>query len=499
MIEVKDLTVKYGGVTSLDGMSITFEAGTCGLIGPNGAGKTTFFNVLSGFVRPVSGSVRGFGDDLLKLTHYRRARWGVRRTFQTEQAIEGLTVYDNVAMQSLAAARRARRADVLAAIEFAGGGLSPDARVGSLGAGQRRLVEVARTLAGKPRLVLLDEPAAGLPEAETTHLTSVIKSIPDEDAGADHPRRPRHVAGLRGVRDHGRARLRQADRVRPDHGGAARRERDARLSRNSGGRDMSSLILSGLTVERGGRPVVKDVTITVPAGEVTAVLGPNGAGKSSMVLAVGGVLKPRPGSVSMDGVELAGRRPEKIRAAGVAIVPEGRRLLPDLSVEDNIRVATYALSKQAAVEGRARALELFPALEQRLTVPARSLSGGEQQMVVLAQALVSQPKYILIDELSLGLAPVVVNRLIPVIRAVVASGIGVLLIEQFATVALGLATSAYVMEGGVIRYSGTASELRDNPELLHSAYLLRGSTAAPEPGQAGAPSVPPAAPPPAAG
>jgi branched-chain amino acid transport system ATP-binding protein len=239
----------------------------------------------------------------------------------------------------------------------------------------------------------------------------------------------------------------------------------------------SSLELNGLTVERGGRPVVKDVTITVPAGQVTALLGPNGAGKSSMVLAVGGVLRPRPGSVSLDGLELAGRRPEKIRAAGIAIVPEGRRLLPDLTVEENIRVATYALSRDAAAAGRARALELFPALEKRMKLAARSLSGGEQQMVVLAQALVSQPKYILIDELSLGLAPVVVTRLIPVIRALIDSGIGVLLIEQFATLALSLATNAYVMEGGVIRYSGTASELRDSPDLLHSAYLLRGSTA----------------------
>jgi branched-chain amino acid transport system ATP-binding protein len=251
---------------------------------------------------------------------------------------------------------------------------------------------------------------------------------------------------------------------------------------------MSSLTLAGLCVERGGRLVVKDVSILVPAGEVTAVLGPNGAGKSSMVLAVGGVLRVRPGSVSMDGTELAGRRPEKIRAAGVAIVPEGRRLLPDLTVDDNIRVATYALPKQAAAEGRARALELFPALGNRLNVQARSLSGGEQQMVVLAQALVSQPKYILIDELSLGLAPVVVNRLVPVIRALVSSGIGVLLIEQFATVALGLATSAYVMEGGVIRYSGTASELRDNPELLRSAYLLRGSSADPAPASTASPA-----------
>src|ERR1700690_1925367 len=181
-----------------------------------------------------------------------------------------------------------------------------------------------------------------------------------------------------------------------------------------------------------------------------------------------------------------GGRPEKIRAAGIAIVPEGRRLLPDLSVDDNIKVATYALSKQAATEGRARALALFPRLGagrrglcpgpgEGLTVPARLLSGGEQQMVVLAQALVSQPKYILIDELSLGLAPVIVNQLIPVIRAIVASGVGVLLIEQFATVALSLATGAHVMEGGVLRYSGTAAELKARPDLLHSAYLLRGT------------------------
>ena len=244
---------------------------------------------------------------------------------------------------------------------------------------------------------------------------------------------------------------------------------------------MASLELSGITVERGGRPVVKDVTISVPAGQVTALLGPNGAGKSSLVLAVGGVLRPRPGSVSLDGLELAGRRPEKIRAAGVAIVPEGRRLLPDLSVDDNLRVATYTLTKQAAAEGRARALELFPRLGERLTVQARLLSGGEQQMVVLAQALVSQPKYILIDELSLGLAPVIVNQLIPVIRSLVDSGIGVLLIEQFAAVALSLATSAHVMEGGVLRYSGTAAELKAQPDLLHSAYLLRGATAAGDP------------------
>jgi branched-chain amino acid transport system ATP-binding protein len=234
-----------------------------------------------------------------------------------------------------------------------------------------------------------------------------------------------------------------------------------------------SLTLSGLVVARGGRDVVRDITIEVPPGEVTALLGPNGAGKSSMVLAVGGVLPLKAGSVKLGERELAGRRAERIRHAGLAIVPEGRRLLPDLTVEENLKVATYSLKGKAAGEGRAKALEMFPELQKRLPTPTRSLSGGEQQMVVLAQALVSQPKFVIIDELSLGLAPVVVQRLIPTIRAVADSGIGVLLIEQFATVALGLSNGAYVMEGGRIQYSGSAKELRDDPSRLHSAYLLR--------------------------
>ncbi|HEX6450046.1 MAG TPA: ATP-binding cassette domain-containing protein [Trebonia sp.] len=179
MIEVENLTVRYGGVTSLDGMNLRFEAGTCGLIGPNGAGKTTFFNVLSGFVRPASGTVRAFGDDILAMPHFRRARWGVRRTFQTEQAISDLSVYDNVAMIHSSLRGGARRADVLEAIEFTGVGASPQAKVGSLTAGQRRLVEVARAVTGKPRLILLDEPAAGLPDEETAHLSAVIKRIPE--------------------------------------------------------------------------------------------------------------------------------------------------------------------------------------------------------------------------------------------------------------------------------------------------------------------------------
>ncbi len=241
---------------------------------------------------------------------------------------------------------------------------------------------------------------------------------------------------------------------------------------------MATLRLCELTVERGGRAVVRDVSIDLPAGEVTALLGPNGAGKSSLVLAVGGVLRLSSGSVLLDGHDIANRRPERIRRAGIAIVPEGRRLLPGLSVEDNIGVACYALTREQARTGREWVLALFPELGRRLDQRASTLSGGEQQMVVLAQALVSRPRFLLLDELSLGLAPVVVNRLVPAIRAVAESGIGVLLIEQFATVALGLAEHAHVMEGGRLRFSRPARELRDDPALLSSAYLLRGSAAA---------------------
>jgi ABC-type branched-subunit amino acid transport system ATPase component len=185
MIEVKGLTVRFAGVTPIDDMSVVFPAGTCGLIGPNGAGKTTFFNVMSGFVKPAAGTITAFGENLLKMADFRRARWGVRRTFQTEMAIEQLTVFDNVAMihEHSGAKRSTRRADVLAALEFVGLTASPRARVGVLGARERRLVEVARAVVGSPRVVLLDEPAAGLPDEETSHLSGVIQRIPD-DIGA---------------------------------------------------------------------------------------------------------------------------------------------------------------------------------------------------------------------------------------------------------------------------------------------------------------------------
>jgi branched-chain amino acid transport system ATP-binding protein len=181
MIEISDLIVRFGGVTPIDDMNLSFGPGTNGLIGPNGAGKTTFFNVLSGFVRPSRGSVTAFGDDLLAMTDFRRVRWGLRRTFQTEQAISSLSVYENVLIvhEHSGAPASTRRSDVIDAIEFVGLGRRIRDFVSSLGPSERRLVEVARAVVGKPRLVLLDEPAAGLPDDETAELGEVIRQIPD--------------------------------------------------------------------------------------------------------------------------------------------------------------------------------------------------------------------------------------------------------------------------------------------------------------------------------
>ena len=233
------------------------------------------------------------------------------------------------------------------------------------------------------------------------------------------------------------------------------------------------LAINAVSLARGGHTVVREVSMRAPRGEITALLGPNGAGKSSLALGVAGILKLSHGAIAIDDTKITGLRPELVRANGVAVVPEGRRLLGDLTVKDNIRVATFMLAKSDRQAGIDYAVSLFPELPKRWDQQARSLSGGEQQMVVLAQALVSRPKVLLIDELSLGLAPIVVKRLLPTLTEVAESGVGVLLIEQFAQLALSVSNTAYVMEGERIRYSGTAAELRDNPELLRSAYLLR--------------------------
>jgi branched-chain amino acid transport system ATP-binding protein len=232
------------------------------------------------------------------------------------------------------------------------------------------------------------------------------------------------------------------------------------------------LIVAELFVKRGQRAVVRDVSLQIPSGQVTALIGPNGAGKSTMVAALAGLL-PADGSVTLDGDELAGARPETVRAAGLAVVPEGHRILRRLTVFDNLRAATSGMARADASKGIDWALDVFSELQPKARSLAGSLSGGQQQMLAIAQALVRRPKYLVIDELSFGLAPVVVSRLLPTIKGVAAEGVGVLLIEQFTRVALAMSETTYVMEGGRIRHVGSSAQLRERPEMLHSSYLGR--------------------------
>jgi branched-chain amino acid transport system ATP-binding protein len=233
----------------------------------------------------------------------------------------------------------------------------------------------------------------------------------------------------------------------------------------------AGLSVQGLKVARNGKAVLHELDLDILPGKITALLGANGAGKSSLVLAIAGVLPATGGAIAVDGQSIIGMRPEAVRASGIAAVPEGHQVLGDLSVEDNLKVAGSHLTRAGLRSALEVALGTFPELRDRLQARSGNLSGGQQQMVALAQAVIARPRYLLADELSFGLAPVVVARLVPVLQNLASQGVGVLLIEQFTHIALKIADKAYVMERGKICFAGLPQDLISNPEILHSAYL----------------------------
>jgi branched-chain amino acid transport system ATP-binding protein len=241
------------------------------------------------------------------------------------------------------------------------------------------------------------------------------------------------------------------------------------------------LLVTDARVRRGRREVLHGVSLTIAPGAITALLGPNGAGKSTLVAMLAGLLPAAAGTVTLDGLGLTGLAPDRIRAAGLSVVPEGHRVLGDLTVEDNLRAGLAGVRRG---DQRARidaVLERLPELRERLGQRAQSLSGGQQQMLAIAHALVCDPRYLVVDELSLGLAPTVVHRLAQVVVDLAATGIGILLIEQFTSLALSVSTDAYVMQGGRITLQGPAAGLSEDREALADAYL-----AAPAPRRAAA-------------
>ena len=227
--------------------------------------------------------------------------------------------------------------------------------------------------------------------------------------------------------------------------------------------------ITDLKVNYGGIEAVRGVTYNVHQGQIVSLIGANGAGKSSTLRAIAGLVKPKSGTVEFLGEDITGKDPNYIVQKGVILVPEGRRIFPDLTVEENLRIGAY-LRKDDISEDLKWVYDLFPRLKERHWQAGGTLSGGEQQMLAVGRALMSKPKVLMMDEPSLGLAPIVVKEIFDIIQEVNRQGVTILLIEQNANMALKVATYGYVMETGRVTMEGTGAELQEN-EAVKAAYL----------------------------
>jgi branched-chain amino acid transport system ATP-binding protein len=244
------------------------------------------------------------------------------------------------------------------------------------------------------------------------------------------------------------------------------------------------LEVEDLDVSYGRVQVLFGLDLVIHEGEIVSLLGTNGAGKSTLFKAVTGLLTPTRGRVRFAGTDITGLRTDEIARRGVVMMPGGRSVFPTLSVRENLRLACWTKRSDPAAARAAeeRVLATFPRLGERIDQMAGNLSGGEQQMLALAQALIPDPRLLLIDELSLGLAPTVVGQLVDVVREIHASGLTVVVVEQSVNVALQLAERAVFMEKGEFRFSGPTKDLLDRPDILRSVFIRPGSDRAPETG-----------------
>jgi branched-chain amino acid transport system ATP-binding protein len=231
------------------------------------------------------------------------------------------------------------------------------------------------------------------------------------------------------------------------------------------------LALENLQVSYGGIRAVKGIDLTVAEGELVCLIGANGAGKTTTLKAITGLVRSSGGRIVHDGVDLAGMKPHQIARRSLALVPEGRGVFSQLTIEENLAMGAYARRDRAGIAADVdRAFTLFPRLKERRTQVAGTLSGGEQQMLAIGRALMSRPRLLLLDEPSMGLAPLMVERIFEVVRSIAAEGVTLLLVEQNARLALEASHRGYVLEGGTVALSGPARELLDNPRI-REAYL----------------------------
>ena len=516
-IEAQGITMQFGGVRAVGDLHFTAATGAVtSLIGPNGAGKSTALNVLGGFYLPTAGAFALGTQALTGRSAMQIARSGVARTYQTSQLFGTLSVLDNVVLAMnrgrlgglLGAARRTapeRLQHARELLAFCGYTGSHHTLAADLPHVDRRLVEVARALATDPDALLLDEPAAGLSHEDKTSLGALLRRI--ADAGVAVLLVEHDMALVMGISDHvvvldagqrlalgtpaqvqaneavQKAYLGEAvsPHAPPLHGslppegadlawgGPALRSADRAVTANKPSDSPEMLGVGQLVAGYGAEPVLHGIDLQVRRGEVVALLGANGAGKSTLMKALAGLHRPITGGIHLEGRELKNMEAEQVVAQGVVLVPEGRQVFPELSVLDNIRLGAFLqpADRDARVEEQ---LQRFPRLRERLHQRAGLLSGGEQQMLAIARALMSRPRILLLDEPSLGLAPKVIAELFAALDRLRQEGMTLLLVDQMAALALSLADRAYVMEGGRIVAQGTSAEIAADGALAE-AYL----------------------------
>jgi len=495
-LDVSHIGITFGGVKAASDVSFDAAPGRItSVIGPNGAGKTTVLNMISGFYRPDTGQIRLGDQNLAGQATWRISRAGIARTYQTTQLFGEMSVLDNV----LVALRQGRLGNPLSQaatvddrraaeglLAFVGYHGAVAATANGLPHVDRRLVEIARALATRPQVLLLDEPAAGLMQADKASLSHLIRRISDLGVAVILVE---HDMGLvMGISDHivvldaGAviaaglpSDIRANPRVLKAYLGDGEMRARPRTTPWQGTQDAILCCLK-LSAGYGAAPVLDGVSFTVRPGEMVALLGSNGAGKSTAMRAVTGLLRPVSGTIVLEDSRIDDLSAHAIAASGLALVPEGRQVFPELSVRDNILLGAYTRKDVNREHELELLLKRFPRLRDRLSSRAGLLSGGEQQMLAIARGLMSRPRILLLDEPSLGLAPAMINELFDVLAELRDDGVTILLVDQMAALALSVADRGYVLESGRIVRDDTAAALAQDP-ALEAAYLGRAEAA----------------------